>query len=182
MNYAAIKYCDIANGPGVRTVLFVSGCRKHCKNCFQPETWDFSYGEPFDEAVEEKIIESLEPDYIAGLTLLGGDPMEPENQAALVPFLRKVKERLPGKSIWGFTGYLLDEDLIAGGAKHTDVTEEFLSYLDVLVDGPFVEEQKDLMLKFRGSANQRLIDMEQYRANGQIIEWNDSLRSNLQSR
>lgn len=169
MNYAGVKYCDVANGPGCRTVLFVSGCRNHCKNCFQPHTWDFSYGLPFDEGIKEEILSSLEPAYIHGLTLLGGEPFEPENQKELLPFVKKVRQRYPNKNIWAFTGYVYDQDLIPGGRKYTEDTEELLSLIDVLVDGPFVEEQKDLMLKFRGSKNQRLIDMPKTIATGSVV-------------
>lgn len=160
MNYSAIKYCDIANGTGVRTTLFVSGCRNHCEGCFQPETWDFAHGEVFDKNAENQILESLRPSYISGLTLLGGDPFEPENQMALVPFLRRVKEKCPGKNIWAYTGYILEQDLVPGGKCWTNDTEEFLSMIDILVDGPFIESQKNISLKFRGSENQRLIDMQ----------------------
>lgn len=170
MYYSAIKYCDIANGTGVRTVLFVSGCRNHCKGCFQPETWNFENGKEYDESVENEILESLQPSYIAGLTLLGGDPFEEENQHGLIGLLRKVKNQYPKKTIWAYTGYLLEVDLIPGGRKYTEVTEEMLSYFDVLVDGPFIEEQKNIMLKFRGSENQRLIDMNKYRAGEQNFE------------
>ena len=149
MNYSAIKYCDIANGTGVRTVLFVSGCRNHCKDCFQPETWDFGYGEAFTKAVEDEIIASLEPAYIQGMTLLGGDPFEPENQKVLQPFVKKVVEQCPGKDIWAYTGYVLDRDLIPGGRCYTKDTKELLERIDILVDGPFVTEQKDISLKFK---------------------------------
>ena len=169
MNYAGIKYCDIANGLGCRTVLFVSGCRNACKGCFQPQTWDFSYGEPFDEKVQKEILDSLEPAYIAGLTLLGGEPFEEENQEELVPFLRRVKEQYPGKNIWAFTGYLYDRDLQPGGRKHTPWTDEMLSMIDVLVDGPFVLEEKDITLKFRGSRNQRIIDLAATRQTGELV-------------
>lgn len=168
MNYAGIKYCDIANGLGCRTVLFVSGCRNACKGCFQPHTWDFAYGEAFDGAVQKKILDSLEPEYVRGLTLLGGEPFEPENQEALVPFLRSVKAAYPNKDIWAFTGYIYDRDLTEGGRKYTKDTEELISMIDVLVDGPFVEEQKDITLKFRGSANQRIIDMVKTLESGKI--------------
>ena len=169
MNYAGVKYCDIANGLGCRTVLFVSGCRNACKGCFQPETWAFDYGEAFDKDMEEKLIESLKPDYVKGLTLLGGDPFEEENQRGLIPFVRKVVKLFPEKDIWAYTGYLFDEDLIPGGRKYTEVTDEFLSYIDVLVDGPFIQEQKNLMLKFRGSANQRIIDVKKSKESKKII-------------
>lgn len=161
MNYAGIKYCDIANGTGCRTVLFVSGCRNACKGCFQPQTWDFDYGEPFDEKVQEEVLKSLEPDYITGITLLGGEPFEPENQKALLPFMRKVVAQYPNKNVWAFTGYIYDKDLVAGGRRHTEDTDELLSMIDVLVDGPFCEEQKDITLEFRGSSNQRVLDLKE---------------------
>ncbi|MCR4796915.1 MAG: anaerobic ribonucleoside-triphosphate reductase activating protein [Lachnospiraceae bacterium] len=169
MNYSAIKYNDIANGPGVRTVLFVSGCTHHCKGCFQPETWDFAHGEPFTREVEDVILDSLDSAYIEGLTLLGGEPMEPVNQAALVPFIRRFKERFPQKTLWCFSGYTFDADIApANGKAHTDVTDEFLSMIDVLVDGEFILEQKDITLLFRGSRNQRLIDMKKTLSSGEV--------------
>lgn len=170
MYFSAIKYNDIANGLGVRTVLFVSGCRNHCRGCFQPETWNFKNGNLFDRQAEDAIIQSLAPSYIKGLTLLGGDPFEPENQEGLIDFVRRVKRECRDKDIWAYTGYILDEDLIPGGKKHTEVTDELLSYIDVLVDGPFVEEKKSLSLKFKGSSNQRVIDMNSYRMMGVIKE------------
>ena len=170
MYYSGIKYNDIANGIGVRTTLFVSGCRNHCKDCFQPETWEFTNGEPFTESIEEELLESLEPAYISGLTLLGGDPFEPENQQALLPFVRKVKKRFADKNIWAYTGYLLVEDLAEGGRKYCTATKELLESIDVLVDGLFVAELKDITLKFKGSSNQRVIDMKTYRENGRIEE------------
>ncbi len=170
MYYSAIKYNDIANGLGVRTVLFVSGCRNRCKGCFQPETWDFCNGRVFDKEAEESILNSLAPNYIRGLTLLGGDPFEPENQAGLIEFMRLVKEQYPGKDVWAYTGYVLDTDLQPEGRVFTEYTQELLSYIDVLVDGPFMEEQKSLMLKFKGSHNQRVIDMKNYRETGEIRE------------
>ena len=169
MNYAGIKYCDIANGTGCRTVLFVSGCRNACKGCFQPQTWDFGYGEPFDEKVQEEVLKSLEPDYITGITVLGGEPFEPENQKELVPFMRKVVARYPIKNVWAFTGYIYDKDLVAGGRRHTEDTDELLSMIDVLVDGPFQEEKKDITLKFRGSSNQRILDLKETIRTGNII-------------
>ena len=169
MNYAGIKYCDIANGTGCRTVLFVSGCRNHCKDCFQPHTWDFDYGEKFDERIESDILESLKSAYVQGLTLLGGEPFEPENQEELVKLVRKVKEQYPTKDIWAFTGYVYDKDLVKGGRKHCDVTDEFLSMIDVLVDGPFIAGEKDLTLKFRGSRNQRVIDMQETLRSGEVV-------------
>ena len=168
MYYSEIKNCDIANGTGVRVTLFVSGCRNHCKGCFQPETWDFSHGKIFDEAACDEILKLLEPGYIAGLTLLGGDPFEEENQEGLITFLRLVKDRYPEKNIWAFTGYLYC-DLLPGGKKHTEFTDEMLSYINILIDGPFVEEKKNLMLKFRGSENQRIIDMDKTRAAGEMV-------------
>lgn len=170
MNYSAIKYCDIANGVGVRTVLFVSGCRNHCEGCFQPETWSFENGDPFTEKEENEIIASLQPDYIKGLTLLGGDPFEPENQKALLPFMRKVKAACPGKDVWAYTGYVLDRDLIQDGKCYTEDTEELLSMIDILVDGPFIMAQKDITLQFKGSKNQRVIDCKHYCKTGEIIE------------
>ena len=170
MNYSAIKYCDIANGTGVRTVLFVSGCRNHCKDCFQPETWAFEYGNPFTGEVEDEIIASLKPDYIRGLTLLGGDPFEPENQKALLPFMRRVKAECPGKDVWAYTGYVLDRDLVPGGKRFVDgVTRELLESIDILIDGRFVEELKNLMLNFRGSGNQRIIKMKETLETGKVV-------------
>lgn len=168
MNYAGIKYCDIANGTGCRTVLFVSGCRNACKGCFQPQTWDFGYGEPFDEKAQKEVLDSLAPDYITGITLLGGEPFEPENQKELVPFMRKVVAQYPNKNVWAFTGYIYDKDLVAGGRRHTEDTDELLSMIDVLVDGPFIEELKDITLKFRGSSNQRVLDLRETIRTGKI--------------
>ena len=173
MNYAGIKYTDIANGLGCRTVLFVSGCRNHCKDCFQPHTWDFHYGEAFDEKVQQEILDSLKPVYVQGLTLLGGEPFEPENQVELVKFVRKVKEQHPKKDIWAFTGYIYDIDLVEGGRKYCEATNELLSMIDVLVDGPFIAEQKDLTLKFRGSRNQRVMDMKETLRTGEIVLFMD---------
>ena len=160
MNYGNIKECDIANGPGERVSLFVSGCRHHCKGCFNEETWDFQYGNPYTEETEETIINFLKAGYIQGLSLLGGEPFEPENQHELVKLLRRVRETYPEKDIWCYSGYLYDVDMVPGGRVYTDVTEEMLSYLDVLVDGRFVEAQKDVTLHFRGSRNQRIIDVK----------------------
>lgn len=163
MNYANIKKYDIADGPGVRVSLFVSGCRHYCKGCFNSEAWDFEYGRPYTAETEAEILEALKPGYIAGLTLLGGEPFEPENQVELVTLLRKVRETYPEKSIWSYTGYVYDKDLVPGGRAYIDVTDEMLSYLDVLVDGPFVEELKDITLQFRGSSNQRILEMSKKR-------------------
>lgn len=159
MYYGEIKNCDIANGEGVRVTLFVSGCTNHCKNCFQPQTWDFCYGQPFTTETEDYLLSLLSPVYINGLTLLGGEPFEPENQRALVPFLRRVRQMYPDKTIWGFSGFTYEELTSDGTHPRCEVTDEMLSLLDVLVDGRFVEELKDLTLRFRGSSNQRLIDL-----------------------
>lgn len=156
MYYGNIKYKDIANGDGVRTSLFVSGCRVGCKGCFNRETWNFEYGQEVTDEIVSQIVESLKPSYISGLTVLGGEPMEPENQEGLLPILRLVKKTYPNKTIWLYTGYLLDQDLVAGGRKHTVYTDELLSLVDVVVDGPFVSERKDVGLRFRGSSNQRV--------------------------
>lgn len=168
MHYSTIKDCDIANGIGVRITLFVSGCTNHCKNCFQPQTWDFDFGEPFTEETEEKLLEMLKPDYINGLTLLGGEPMEPQNQRALVPFLKRVRETYPNKNIWCFTGFTYEVLKTDGSHPRCEVTDEMLSLIDVLVDGRYVDELKDLTLQFRGSSNQRLIDMVKTRENGEV--------------
>ncbi len=159
MYYGNIKKYDIADGPGVRVSLFVSGCRHHCKGCFNAETWDFKYGNPYTEETEREILEALKPSYIEGFSLLGGEPFEPENQRELVKLLRKVKERYPEKTVWCYTGYLYDRDLAEGGSVFTEVTEEMLSFIDVLIDGEFIEAQKDLTLEFRGSRNQRIIHL-----------------------
>ena len=170
MNYAAIKNCDIANGPGVRVSLFVSGCTHRCPGCFNEVAWDFHYGQPFTQEVMDRIVQMLRPDYIRGLTLLGGEPFEPENQGAIVQLLRQVKRELPQKSIWAFSGYLFDRDILSG---RLGGTREYLSYLGVLVDGPFIEAQKNLSLRFRGSENQRLIDVPASLAAGKIVLWQD---------
>ena len=173
MNYCNIKKFDIANGEGIRTTLFVSGCRNRCKNCFQPETWSFDYGEPFTEATEEEIFATFDIPSVRGLTLLGGEPMEPENQRALLPFLKRFKARYPDKDLWLFTGNLYEELTGALGEhpKCIEVTAEIMSLVDIMVDGRFVEEEKRLGLRFRGSANQRIIDMNKTRAAGQIVIW-----------
>ena len=173
MNYAAIKKFDIANGPGVRVSLFVSGCRHKCKNCFNSEAWDFNYGEIFTQDTLEGLLEAIEKDYIEGFSLLGGEPFEPQNQLPIVELLRRVKAEYPDKSIWAYSGYLFDKDILAGRLGERKITEEFLSYLDVLVDGPFIQSQRDLTLRFRGSSNQRLIDVPASLANGEIVLWQD---------
>ena len=172
MYYSVIKNCDIANGPGVRVVLFVSGCRHHCPGCFQPQTWDFSYGQPFTQDTVDELLRLLQPDYIAGLTLLGGEPMEPENQPALLDLVRQVKQAYPEKNIWCFSGYLYD-DLAAGKIGDGAVTRALLGLVDVLVDGEFILARKKLQLRFRGSENQRLIDLRKTEQAGQVVLWTD---------
>lgn len=169
MNYAEIKYCDVANGPGVRTSLFVSGCSHHCPGCFNEIAWDFNYGKPFTQDTIDSIIESLKPDYIQGLTLLGGEPFEYSNQKGLLPLVRQVREVLPQKDIWCFTGFLFDKDIIENMCKKWKETNELLSYIDVLVDGRFVEELKNLNLKFKGSENQRTIPVNESLKSGNVI-------------
>lgn len=169
MNYCQIKKHDIADGPGVRVSLFVSGCTHHCKGCFQPETWDFEYGELFSEETQNEIIEALKPDYIKGLTLLGGEPFEPENQKELLPFLKKIKKIYPKKDIWCYTGYLMDEELLKKSRARCEYTDEMLSLIDVLVDGEFVLKKRNLMLKFKGSENQRIIDVQKSLKEKEII-------------
>ena len=186
MYYGEIKTCDIANGPGVRTTLFVSGCRHHCEGCFQPETWNFEYGKPFTDETKDEILKSLKPDYVSGLTLLGGEPFEPENQEALVELLRDVKKYFPKKDIWCFSGYLFEElagwqafevkdrsDDLPDNHPRCDVTDEMLSLIDILVDGEFEQDKRELMLQFRGSSNQRIIRVEDSLAAGEVILWSD---------
>ena len=168
MHYGEIKNCDIANGEGVRVTLFVSGCTNHCKNCFQPQTWDFDYGQPFTEETEAELLRLLSPRYIRGLTLLGGEPFEPENQRALLPFLRKLRRELPEKTVWAFTGFTWEELHTEGSHPRCEATDELLSLIDVLVDGRYVEELKDIGLRFRGSSNQRLLDLNATRASGEL--------------
>lgn len=171
-----IKRIDVANGAGVRVSLFVSGCTHHCKECFNPETWDFGYGKLFDEKAEDEIIEYLKPDYIKGLTLLGGDPMEKVNQEALIPLLEKVKKEYPDKSIWCYTGYDFENDIKENMLENCEVTKKFMSYIDVLVDGEFKLELKDLNLVFRGSSNQRIIMVKESLESGNIILWKEPER------
>ena len=168
MNYGEIKNYDIANGEGVRVSLFVSGCTHHCKNCFNPETWSFEYGTPFTKETEDYIIECLSPDYIDGLSLLGGEPFEPQNQEVLLPFLRKVKNELPNKNIWCYTGYLFDRELLSESRARCEFTDEMLSLIDVLVDGEFVQALHDISLAFRGSSNQRIIDVQKSLETGEV--------------
>lgn len=168
MNYGEIKNYDIANGEGVRVSLFVSGCTHHCKNCFNPETWSFEYGKPFTKETEDYIIECLTPDYIDGLSLLGGEPFEPQNQEVLLPFLRRVKNELPNKNIWCYTGYLFDRELLCESRARCEFTDEMLSLIDVIVDGEFVQALHDISLAFRGSSNQRIIDVQKSLETGEI--------------
>lgn len=171
MYYSVIKNCDIANGPGVRVTLFVSGCTHHCEGCFNEETWDFRYGEPFTEKTIDTILAMLAPDYIAGLTLLGGEPLEPANREALLPLLREVKEKYPGKNIWCYTGYLFDRDVLERFCAQWEKMEEFLSYLDVIVDGEFIMARKDISLRFRGSDNQRIVLVQESLERGEVVLW-----------
>ena len=173
MNYAAIKNFDIANGPGVRVSLFVSGCTHRCKGCFNEVAWDFGYGEPFTQQTIADILRMLAPDYVKGLTLLGGEPFEPENQPAIVDLLRQVKEKYPNKTVWVFSGYLFDKDILAGKLGPWELTKEYISYVDVLVDGRFIMEKRDLSLRFRGSSNQRIIDVPASIRSGEIVLWED---------
>ena len=171
MNYAEIKTCDVANGPGVRVSLFVSGCTHHCEGCFNKETWDFNFGKPFTDEVIDDIIEYMKPDYIKGITLLGGEPLEQNNQQGLLPLLRKIDHIYPEKNIWCFTGYDFEKDVIGRMMEEWDETKEFMSYIDVLVDGEFMIDKKDLNLVFKGSSNQRTIMVQESLAEGRIIYW-----------
>ena len=173
MNYATIKSRDIANGPGVRVSLFVSGCTHRCPGCFNEEAWDFDYGQPFTQEVIDRILEDLAPSFVRGLTLLGGEPFDPRNQGAIVELLRQIKAKYPEKSIWAFSGYLFDRDILPGKLGDPAITREYLSYLDVLVDGPFVQAKKNLTLRFRGSENQRLIDVPASLESGTVVLWED---------
>ncbi|MGI6046053.1 MAG: anaerobic ribonucleoside-triphosphate reductase activating protein [Eggerthellaceae bacterium] len=172
MNYSEIKYCDIANGEGVRTSLFVSGCRRGCPHCFNKETWSFTYGKPFTQETEDAILESLKPPYIEGLTLLGGEPMELENQEGLVCFVERVRKAFPDKTIWCFTG-MLYEDLLEGGPFHGPYTDRLLACIDVLIDGPFEIENYSIDLRFKGSSNQRIIDLAASRKASKVVLWED---------
>lgn len=172
MYYADIKQYDIANGPGVRISLFVSGCTHHCKNCFNEVAWDFHYGKPFTQTEEDLILTYLKPDYIKGLTLLGGEPFEHINQQGLLPLVRRVKEIYPQKTIWCFSGYLFDHDIVERMCSEWEETREFLSYLDVMVDGKFIEELKDLSLRFKGSSNQRTIMVQPSLQQQKVVLWN----------
>ena len=173
MHYATIKNCDIANGPGVRISLFVSGCTHRCPGCFNEETWDFLYGDPFTDETEKMILDLLSPDYIAGLTVLGGEPLEYVNQQVLARFLERVREKFPDKSIWVYTGYIFEKDVLDHMMKKWKETERILAAADVLVDGPFVLEKKDISLRFRGSSNQRIIDLKKSMAKGKTVLWEE---------
>lgn len=173
MHYGEIKNYDIANGIGVRVSLFVSGCTNRCEHCFQPETWDFNHGEPFTEATEERLLQMLRPDYIHGFTLLGGEPFEPQNQRGILPFLQRLKRELPQKSVWAYSGFTLEDLRTEGAYACCDVTEDLLECIDVLVDGRFVEAKKDLSLQFRGSSNQRIIDLVKTRKADRVVLWED---------
>lgn len=169
MNYGEIKKYDIANGEGVRVSLFVSGCTHHCKGCFNEVAWDFTYGKPFTGETEDEIIMALSYDFIDGLSLLGGEPFEKQNQRILLPFIKKVKKSFPGKNIWCYTGYLFDKELLQESRARCECTDEMLKLIDVLVDGEFIEEQKDISLAFCGSANQRIIDVKKSLESGTVI-------------
>ena len=171
MYYGQIKNCDIANGEGVRVTLFVSGCTNRCEQCFQPETWDFCYGQPFTAEVEERLLAMLAPGYITGLTLLGGEPFEPGNQRALLPFVRRVKERYPHKDVWAFSGFTWEQLHTDGSHPRCEATDPLLALVDVLVDGRFVAALKDISLRFRGSSNQRIIDVPRTLSAGEIVLW-----------
>lgn len=173
MNYAALKPFDVANGPGVRVSLFVSGCRHMCKNCFNKEAWDFNYGEPYTEEQTEKILEAMKPEYIKGFSLLGGEPFEKENQAVLCEVLEKIKEAYPEKTVWCYTGFSYDTDLLTGKICDFSITKRMLDCIDIIVDGKFIEEEKDLSLRFKGSRNQRIIDVQTSLKEGKIIRWSE---------
>lgn len=175
MNYADIKQYDVANGTGVRVSLFVSGCTHHCKDCFNKEAWDFNYGDPFTEKEIQRILSYMEPSYVAGLSLLGGEPMEPSNQEALLPLLRRVHAQYPNKDIWCYTGYLFERDILENMCRKSAVSREFLSYIDILVDGEFQIAKKNLKINFRGSDNQRILDVKRSLAAGKTIRWSGEI-------
>ena len=169
MHYCEIKKSDIANGPGMRVTIFVSGCTNKCPGCFQPETWDFDYGKLYDQEAENMILNELKKPWYQGLTILGGEPFEPVNQEGLIHLVKRTRQEQPDRDIWVFTGFIYEQDLVNGGRKHTDITDELLDNIDVLVDGRFILEQKNISLKFRGSENQRIIDMKQTRKSGKVV-------------
>lgn len=173
MKYATIKEIDVANGPGIRVSLFVSGCTHHCKGCFNPETWNFNYGDDFTPEVENRILEAMKPAYIKGFSLLGGEPFEPQNQEALLPFLRRVKAAYPDKTIWCYSGYDFEKDMLTGNLGPWEVTHEMLTLIDVLVDGEFVLEKKNPNLRFRGSENQRVIRVADSLNSDTVVLWDD---------
>ena len=168
MHYGKIKFADCANGIGIRISLFVSGCTNRCKGCFQPETWNFEYGEKYTEETEDKIINELKSSFYNGLTILGGEPLEPSNQEGIVNLIRRVKTELKDRTVWIYTGFTYESDLLPGGRKYCEYTDEIMSLIDVLVDGKFIEEEKDISLRFRGSKNQRIIDMPATLKNGRV--------------
>ncbi len=176
MNYADIKTYDIANGPGVRVSIFVSGCTHHCKGCFNEEAWDFNYGNKFDEERENEVLKALEPQYIKGLSLLGGEPFEIQNQKGLLPVLKKAKEKYPNKKIWCYSGYLFDKDIVDNMSKKYDETKEMLKYVDFIVDGKFQEELKNPSLRFKGSANQRIIDVQKSLKKKEVVLWEEEIK------
>ena len=171
MNYADIKRIDVANGEGVRVSVFVSGCNNHCKGCFNECAWDFNYGNKFTEKQEEEVLKDLDHDYISGLTLLGGEPLEPANQEGLLPLVKKAKEKFPDKKIWCYTGFDFEKDVVGKMAKQSETTKELLKYIDVMVDGKFEEDKKDLKLKFRGSSNQRILDVQESLKENKPVEY-----------
>ena len=170
MNYADIKKIDVANGEGVRVSVFVSGCNHHCKGCFNQCAWDFNYGKEFSEKEEQQIIDYMNHDYISGLSLLGGEPLEPKNQEGLLPLVKKVKEKFPDKNIWCYTGFDFEKDVVGKMAKNNETTRELLKYIDVIVDGKFEEDKRDLKLQFRGSSNQKIVDVKKSLQTGQIVK------------
>ncbi|MBQ4463982.1 MAG: anaerobic ribonucleoside-triphosphate reductase activating protein [Eubacterium sp.] len=173
MNYADIKQYDVANGIGVRVSLFVSGCTHACEGCFNKEAWDFNYGKPFTDKEIDDIISYMSPSYVSGLSLLGGEPMEPQNQEGILPLLRRVHETYPEKTVWMYTGYLFDEDILGRMCKESEISREIISYIDILVDGPFILARKNLKVNFRGSDNQRIIDVKKSLETGEVVHWSE---------